>query len=122
MEQVGKSYSGSLLAACPGTTITKYCKLGGLKQPRFIFHKSGGQKSKISFFGLKPRGQQVFAPSRGPSQLLELHPRAPGPLSIFKASSCFHHHVPFCFLFQISVGSLSKGCCDCIMAHLDYPG
>lgn len=73
MELEGKGYSPSLLAACPGTTVTKYCKLGGLKQHRFIFHKSGSQMSKISSCGLKARGQQVCAPSGGLSQLLELH-------------------------------------------------
>ena len=47
------------------TLIINYCKLGGLKQHTFISYNSGGQKSKISFTGLKSRCQQNSVSSGG---------------------------------------------------------
>lgn len=84
MEQEGEDSSPSFSATSSRTTVTKYHKLDGLKQHRFISHSLGGSKSEMSSSGLKPRVQQGCVPAPRPSPVQESHSEAPGP---FKAAA-----------------------------------
>lgn len=107
MGQEGKDDNLSLLAAFTRAAVTKYHKLDGSEQYRFIRSNSRGQKSGFSSSGPRSRGRRGRAPPAGLSRLPSFVIGRTAPSSTFKQQL-----LPYHFVFspcQASLCSLFKG-------------